>query len=81
MAPRTVGGLARGMAHDGHIRHENHEFIGVEGLAPMSAFSHGLDLRSRDLDPVAYGGHTLKTALSGSILEFTYIGGQYPLSP
>ena len=75
MAPRTVGGLARGMAHDGHIHHENHEFIGVEGLAPASTFSRGPDLHSGDLDPMAYGGHTLETALSGSILEFTYIGG------
>jgi hypothetical protein len=67
------------MAHGGHIRHENYEFTDIEGLAPTS--SCVLDLRFRDLDPVVYDGHTLKTALSGNILEFTYIRGQYPLSP
>ena len=81
MSPRTIGGFAHGMAHDGHIHHENHEFTGAEGPVPMFTFSRGLDLHPRDLDPVAYGGHTIGTALCGSILEFTYIGGQYPLSP
>jgi hypothetical protein len=66
------------MAHDGHIRNKNYEFIGTKGPAPMFAFSHALDLHFRDLDPVVYGGHTLGTALSGSILEFTYIGGSVP---
>ena len=37
MAPYTVGGLARRMAHDDHIYHENYEFIGIEGSAPTSA--------------------------------------------
>jgi hypothetical protein len=78
MAPHTIGVLAHGMAHDSYIRHENYEFIGVEGPAPMFAFSHGLDLRSRDLDPMVYSRHTLRTALSGSIPDFTYIGGQVP---
>ena len=75
MTSRTVGGLARGMAHGGHIHHENHEFIGIEGPAPTSIFSHSQVLHPGDLDPVAYEGHTLGTALSGCILEFTYIGG------
>jgi hypothetical protein len=44
----------------------------------MSTFSHGLDLCPRDLDPVVHGGHTLRTALGGNILEFTYIGGTVP---
>ena len=81
MAPRTNGGLTRGVAHDGHIHHENYEFTGVEGTTPVSVFSHILDLRSRDLDLAVYGRHALRTALRGSIPEFTYIGGQYPLSP
>ena len=68
------------MAHCGHICHENHEFIDVEGPAPVSTFSHGLDLCSRDLDLMVYIRHTVGTAFSGSILKFTYIGGQYPLS-
>jgi len=66
------------MAHGGHILHENHEFTGVEGPVPTFTFSHGPDLHPRDLDPVAYGGHTIGTALCGSILEFTYIGGPVP---
>ena len=75
MAPHTIGGLAHGMAHGGHIRHKNYEFTGVRGPAPASAFNRVLDLRSEDLDPMVYGGHTLGTALSSSIPEFTYIGG------
>jgi hypothetical protein len=75
MAPHTISGLAGRMAHGGHIRHENYKFYGVGGPAPASAFSHDLDLSSRDLDPAAYGGHTLEIALSGSIPEFTYVGG------
>ena len=78
MAPRTVGGLARGMAHSGHIRHENYEFTSVGGPAPASAFIRVLDLSSRDLDPMVFGGHTLRTALSSNTLEFTYIGGLVP---
>ena len=64
MAPRTNGRLARGVAHDGHIHHENYEFTGVEGTTPVSVFSHILDLRSRDLDLAVYGRHALRTALS-----------------
>jgi hypothetical protein len=78
MAPRTVSGLAQGMAHDGHIRRKNYEFIGAKGLAPMSTFSRGPDLHPRDLDPTAHGGHTLRTALRGCILEFTYLEGLAP---
>jgi hypothetical protein len=80
MASRTVGGLAGGMAHGGHIHRENYEFTGVRGPAPPSTFSHNPDLRYRDLDPAIYGERTLRTALSGSILEYTYIGGLYPHS-
>jgi hypothetical protein len=68
------------MAHAGHIHHKNYEFTGVKGLVPASAFSRGLDLRLGDLDPVAHDRHTLGTAPSSSILVFTYIGCQYPLS-
>jgi hypothetical protein len=78
MAPRTVGGLTRGMAHDGHICHENYEFISAGGPAPEFAFRRALDLHFGDLDPVVYGGHTLRTALGGSIPEFTYTGGPVP---
>jgi hypothetical protein len=60
---------------------KNYEFTGDGGPAPTSAFSRAPDLCFGDLDPAVYGGHTLKTTLSGSIPEFTYIGGQYPLSP
>jgi len=78
MAPCTVGGLTHGMAHGNHIRLESYEFTGVGGPASVSAFSRFLDLSSRDLDPAVYGGNTLGTTLSGSILEFTYIGGPVP---
>ena len=80
MAPRTVGGLAHGMAYGGHIRHKNNEFIGIEGPTPASTFGRSLDLRPGDLDPTVYDGRTLRTALSGSIPEYTYIGGPYPHS-
>ena len=75
MATRTASGFARGMAHDSNIRHENYEFIGNEGPAPVSALSHGSDLRSRDLGPEVHGGHTLGTTLEGCILECTYVRG------
>ena len=78
MAPCTVGGFTRGMAHGGHIRHGNPESIGVEGPTHVFVFSHGQVLHPRDLDPVAYDEHTLGTALSGYIPEFTYIGGPVP---
>ena len=80
MAPRTVGGLIGGMAHGGHIHHENYEFTSVRGPVPAFTFSYVLDLRFEDLDPTVYVGHTLRTTLNGSILEFTYIGGRYPPS-
>jgi hypothetical protein len=67
MAPHTAGGLTHGMAHGGHIRHKNYEFIGAKGPSPMSAFRHGLALHPRDLDPAAHGRHTLKTTLGGCI--------------
>jgi hypothetical protein len=46
----------------------------------MSAYSHNPNLCHGDLGPMAYRGHTLETALGGSISKFTYIWGQYPLS-
>ena len=79
MAPRTTGGLVGGMAHGGHIRHENYEFTSIKGSALVSTNGHGPNLYNRDLGPVACGGHTLRTTPDGSILEFTYVGGgQYP---
>ena len=80
MAPRTVGGLARGMTHNSHISHENYEFIGIEGPKSASAFSRGPDLCLGDLDSMVHSGHTLRTTLGGCILESTHIGGQHPLS-
>ena len=80
MAYHIACGLTRGMAHGDHIRHKNYEFISAKGPAPTTAFSRGLDLHPRDLDPVVPRGHTLGTALGGCILEFTYVGGQYPPS-
>jgi hypothetical protein len=81
MAPCTIRGLTHGMAHDGHIHHENYEFTGVGGPTPVSAFGRVLDLCSEDLDPMVYDRHTLRTTLSGSILESTNIGGQVPRLP
>ena len=78
MAPRTVGGLAHGMCHGGHILHKKYEFIGAEGLAPVSTFSRILNLYPGELVPMVRGGHTLRTALSGNILGFTYKGGRAP---
>ena len=80
MAPSTIGGLAGGMAHGGHIHRENYEFIGVRGPAPASTYSHGPNLRHGDLGPMAHSEHTLRTAFYGSIPEFTYIGGTSTLS-
>ena len=57
---------------------KNYEFIGVKGPVPASAFSRDPDLDPRDLDPTVHGGHTLRTALGGSILEFTYPEGPVP---
>jgi hypothetical protein len=78
MAPCTVSGLARGMAHGSHIRHENYEFIGAEGSVPAPAFSRGPNLRSRELDPAVYDGPTFGIAHRGSILESTSIRGPVP---
>jgi hypothetical protein len=80
MAPRTIGGLTGRMADGGHISCENYEFTGIGGPAPASAFSRTLDLCYGDLDPAVYGRRTLGIALSGSIPEYTYIGGLYPHS-
>ena len=66
------------MAHDGHIRHKNYEFTSVRGPVPTFAFSHVLDPHFEDLDPMVYAVHTLGTAFSGNILEFTYVGGPVP---
>jgi hypothetical protein len=78
MAPHTVGGLAHGMDNNGHIHHKNYEPIGAKGPAPMSAYSHGIDLHPRNLDPTAHDGHTLGTPLGGCIPEFTYTEGPVP---
>ena len=78
MAPLTTGGLAGGMAHGSHIHHETYGFIGANRPTPTSAFNRILDLRPGDLDPAVYGGHTFRTILSDSILEFTYIGRLEP---
>ena len=79
MASRTVDGLACEMAHGCHICHENYEFISARGTTPTSAFSRALDLRFRDLDPAVYGGHALRTTISGSIPDFTYVGVASPV--
>ena len=34
MAPRTAGELTGRMAHGGHIRRNNYEFISIKGPAP-----------------------------------------------
>jgi hypothetical protein len=39
----------------------------------MPAFCHGSDLHSEDLDPVAYDGHTLGTALGGSVTPLVLV--------
>ena len=78
MAPRAADGLARGMAHSGHIRRESYEFTDVKGPAPASAYNRGPNLRHGDLGPVAHGGHTLRTSPGGSVPKFTYIGGPVP---
>ena len=78
MAPRTVGGLAGGMAHGCHIRRENYEFTDVKEPAPASTYYHDPNLRHGYLSPVARGGHTLGTAPDGSIPRFTYVGGSVP---
>jgi hypothetical protein len=78
MAPRTTGGLAGGMASSGHIHRKNYGFIGVKGLAPVSAFSHSPDLHLRNLAPTVHGRHTPRTAHGGYISEYTYPEGIVP---
>jgi hypothetical protein len=60
------------------IHHENYEFIGAEGSAPVPAFSHGPNLHSGELDPAVYDELTLGIAHRGNILESTYIRGPVP---
>ena len=78
MAPRTVGELTGGMAHDGHIHHKNYEFTSIKGPAPATARGYDPDLCHRDPRHVAHSEHTLGTASGGSILEFTYPEGPVP---
>jgi hypothetical protein len=78
MAPCTVGGFAGGMARGGHIHHENHGFISTNGLAPVSAISHSLDLPLGNLSSVARGAHAPGTGLGGCIPEYTYPEGPVP---
>ena len=53
MAPRTLDGLAHGMASDDHIRLGNPEFTNIDGLAPVNSLLLGQALRSKDLDFIA----------------------------
>ena len=78
MTPRTTGGLAGGMVHDGHICRKNYEFISIKGPTPATARGYDPNLYHRDLGHVARNGHTLGTASDGSILEFTYPEGPVP---
>ena len=66
------------MAHGGHIRHKNYEFISIKGPAPTSAHGYDPNLCHGNLGHIARSGHTLGTASSGSILEFTYLEGLVP---
>ena len=70
MAHRTTSGCAHRMAHGGHIRHENYEFISAKGPVLASALSRGPDLHPGGLDPMVHSEHTLKTTLICCILEF-----------
>ena len=72
MAPRTTGELTGGMAHGGHIHHENYGFIGTNGPAPASTIGHSPDLHLGNLSSMVHNGHTPRTTLRGSILESTY---------
>jgi hypothetical protein len=78
MSPCTVGGLASGTAHCGHIRHKNYEFISTKGPAPTSAHSYDPNLYHGDPRHIAHSELTLKTAYDGSILEFTYLDRPVP---
>ena len=75
MAPRTLDGLAHGMASDDCIRLGNPEFTNIDGPTPTFAFSPGQILHLGGLDSVVYGGHALGTTPSGRIPEFTHVGG------
>jgi hypothetical protein len=75
MALPTAGGLASGMALGGHIRRKNYEFTSIKGPAPTTTHGYDPNLCHRDPGHVAHSGHTLRTAFSGSILEFTYLEG------
>jgi hypothetical protein len=79
MVPCIIGGSSHRMPRIGHICHKNYGFIDIEGPEPMSTLRHGLDFRYGELNPVTHGRHTVRSALSSSILEFTYIGGKYSL--
>ena len=78
MSPRTTGGLAGGMVHDGHICRKNYEFISIKGPAPATARGYDPNLHHRDPGHVAHSGHALGTTSGGSILEFTYLEGLVP---
>jgi len=60
------------MAHGGHIRRKNYEFISIKGPAPTSAHGYDPNLCHKNPRHVARSGHTLGTVSDGSILEFTY---------
>jgi hypothetical protein len=66
------------MASTSHILSRNHAVNLTKGLVPVSALGHGPDIHLKNLRPVARGGHTLKTALGGCILEFIYLEGPEP---
>ena len=79
MAPHTVGELAGGMAHGGHICRQNYEFTSIKGPASVTARGYDPNLYHRDPRHVTHSGHTRGTASGGSILEFTYPEGPLPL--
>jgi len=78
MAPHVVDGFTYGTAPSSRIHHGNPEFTNVDGLEPMFAFGPRQVVYPRVLDSMAYSGCVLRTALSGRIPEFTYIGGPIP---
>ena len=78
MAPRTTSELAGGMAHGSHIRRKNYKFISIKGPAPTPTRRYDPSLYHGDLGCVAHGGHPLRTAFGGYILEFTYLEGPVP---
>ena len=66
------------MALGGHIHHKNYEFTSIKGLAPATTHGYDPNLCHRDSGHIARNGHTLRTASSGSILEFTNPEGPVP---